>query len=511
MKKAAIYNRKSQEAEDRQVLSVESQYAENTALAERNDYTTSQIAVFNECRSAHSPGRPEFARLMAKVAAGEIDTIFCWKLDRLARNAIDGGTIIWAIRQYGLKIITSAQTYGPDDDNKILMYVEFGMADKYSDDLSRNVKRGNRTKLENGWLPGKAPLGYLNDRVNKTIIKDPERFHLVRKMWDLLLDRQLPVSRVIEFANHDWGFRTLQRRKSGGGPISRYAGYALFKNPFYCGKIIRKGREYSGSHPPMITEGEFERAQEILGRKRQQNGQIRHHFAFTGMIKCRVCNGYITAEEQVNKYGSHYVYYRCGRRKKGFSNCSNPPISLKKLEKQITAFLEKIHISPEIKDYCLRELRRLNEKESKDRTAIVKSQQEAIRSNQKKLDNLIDLRCRDLLSDEEYIKMRDALQSEQKELKEKRLSSEYRARNWFELCEKVFEFASQAVSCFETGTLEEKRIILDTVGANFVLNDRELFIEAQKPYLILAKRGKNPGWWGILESMRTFFLDVSAA
>jgi hypothetical protein len=37
-------------------------------------------------------------------------------------------------------------------NNVILMYIEFGMAQKYVDDLSRNVKRGLRTKVEKGWV-----------------------------------------------------------------------------------------------------------------------------------------------------------------------------------------------------------------------------------------------------------------------------------------------------------------------------------------------------------------------
>jgi hypothetical protein len=87
--------------------------------------------------------------------------------------------------------MTPAQSYAREDDNIILMYIEFGMAQKYVDDLSKNVKRGLKTKIENGWYPGVAPVGYFN-RTNKltgenTLIKDPERFPLIRRMWDLML------------------------------------------------------------------------------------------------------------------------------------------------------------------------------------------------------------------------------------------------------------------------------------------------------------------------------------
>ena len=128
---------------------------------------------------------------MQRLYRGEAAGIICWKLDRLARNPVDGGSIIWAIKQHGIKVMTPAQSYAREDDNIILMYIEFGMAQKYVDDLSKNVKRGLKTKIENGWYPGVAPAGYLNhtDKLTgeNTLIKDPERFPLIRRMWDLML------------------------------------------------------------------------------------------------------------------------------------------------------------------------------------------------------------------------------------------------------------------------------------------------------------------------------------
>ncbi len=56
------------------------------------------------------------------------------------------------------------------------MSIEQGMASQYIRDLSTNIKRGNRAKLERGAWPNRAPFGYKNDRLNKTIIIDPRQF-----------------------------------------------------------------------------------------------------------------------------------------------------------------------------------------------------------------------------------------------------------------------------------------------------------------------------------------------
>ena len=99
------------------------------------------------------------------------------------------------------------------------MNLDLGMAKKYVDDLSDNVKRGNKTKLEKGWLPGRAPLGYLNHPTERIIVPDPERFPLVRKMWDLLLAETRPL-KIRAIANNEWGFRTRKGRKTGNTPLS---------------------------------------------------------------------------------------------------------------------------------------------------------------------------------------------------------------------------------------------------------------------------------------------------
>ena len=93
-----------------------------------------------------------------------------------------------------------------------MLQIMFGQSKYYSDALSENVKRGNRTKLEKGWRPNIAPLGYLNDAATKTILKDPVHFPLVRRMFDLMLTGAYPPKRIVLIARDEWGFRTPKKR-----------------------------------------------------------------------------------------------------------------------------------------------------------------------------------------------------------------------------------------------------------------------------------------------------------
>lgn len=365
MSEYIIYCRKSSESEERQVLSIESQIAEVKALADRLALPISKILT--ESKSAKQPGRPVFNQLMEKVYKNRVKGILCWKLDRLARNPLDGSSVVWALDQGHItEIITPHGTFKNYSNDKFLMQIEFGMAKKYVDDLSDNVKRGNRAKLEKGWFPSFAPLGYLNEPREKIIIPDPERFDLMRKMWDMLLEGT-PVMDILKKANEDWGFKTRAFRNCGKC-LSRSALYKIFKNPFYYGLIERKEGVYQGKHQPMITEDEFYRAQEILGRKGKQRPKVRE-FAFTGLIRCDECGCMITAEEKINRFGSHYTYYRCTKKKRNLK-CSQKYIEVKQLEKQMLQYLDRIYVPPKFLKDGLDYLQLEQQKEVEQNTQI---------------------------------------------------------------------------------------------------------------------------------------------
>src|SRR5581483_7471808 len=100
--------------------------------------------------------------------------------------SVDGGRIIYLLDQRRLKDMRFVTFSFENNPQGIFMLsIIFGYSKYYVDSLSVNVKRGTRKKIEMGWRPGVAPTGYLNDLRQKTIIPDPERFALVRRMFNL--------------------------------------------------------------------------------------------------------------------------------------------------------------------------------------------------------------------------------------------------------------------------------------------------------------------------------------
>ena len=526
-----IYCRKSSEAEDRQVLSIESQTRELEQLAAK--LGVSVVEILSESKSAKAPGRPVFNQMMQRLYRGEAAGIICWKLDRLARNAVDGGSIIWAIKQHGIKVMTQAQSYAREDDNIILMYIEFGMAQKYVDDLSKNVKRGLKTKIENGWYSGVAPAGYLNhtDKLTgeNTLIKDPERFPLIRRMWDLMLTGLYTPPKILEIANREWGFQTRPTRKMGGKPLCRSAIYQIFTKPFYYGWFEYPtgcGQWYQGKHEPMITEVEFDKVQTLLGRNGSPRPQRKVDFAFTGLIRCGECDRMVTAEEKhqlmcgnckfkfayrkrtecprcqtsiekmVNPLFLHYTYYHCANR----PACRQRSVSTSELERQIDAQIFSIKISKKFVAWAIKYLHELHAKETTSQKTIIEAQQKAYKECLQAIDNLVKLKTspgnadESQLSNEEYGRRRVELLKVKATLEKLLQDAGERIEQPLKLSEETFEFAGNVQERFSKGDAMTKKALLATFSSNLNLKDKMLLIEARKPFFILknALSPENP-------------------
>src|SRR3989339_1597305 len=189
--KVGNYNRKSSEAEDRQMLSVDSQIDEAARIS--SFYNLPKfVEVFKESKSAKKEHeRKEFSRMMEMVFSGKLDSIVCWKLDRLARNMTEGGRIIDLISAGVIKaIITHDKVYYPWD-NVLLMAVEFGQGKQFVKDLSVNVKRGLQKKASMGIPSGVAFLGFINDKTeekgNRKWLVDDLRLKKISILFEMFL------------------------------------------------------------------------------------------------------------------------------------------------------------------------------------------------------------------------------------------------------------------------------------------------------------------------------------
>jgi len=173
-----IYCRKSTESEDRQILSIPAQKRELLEYAEKNNLDI--VDTLTESHSAYKIGRPKFNQMLERIENKEADGIIVWALNRIARNSMDGGRVIYMMDLNQIKEIrTPSGVIKNDGSAKFMLQIEFAMSKKSSDDNSESVKRGNREKILRGWHHRKH-LGYkfVDDpqTTEKILAPDPERF-----------------------------------------------------------------------------------------------------------------------------------------------------------------------------------------------------------------------------------------------------------------------------------------------------------------------------------------------
>ena len=494
--KYILYCRKSTESEDRQMLSLDDQERELTAIEKRENLKV--VERFGgtgkgESHTAFKRGRPIFNLVMQKIEAGKANGLLVWHANRVARNAFDGGWVITAMDEGKLlEVKTPSRTYRNTPDDKFFLQLEFGIAKKSSDDSSVAVKRGLKTKVQMGWYPSRAPLGYLNtvtkEKGDNQIINDPERFDVVRQMWDLMLTGNYTPPQILKIANKEWKFKTRTTKRFVGKSLSRSGIYRLFTNPFYYGWYKYAGELYKGKHEAMITEDEFDRVQKLLGREGRPRAK-EHRFAFTGLMKCGNCGAMITAEEKIKRQKNgnvhHYIYYHCTKRKD--ENCPEKMIELKCLNAQIDALVKNLTISDKFKGWAIKYLHEIRQNEAQSNETVLDNKQKTLLQVIKQLDNLLlkytspENEGGQFITDQEYQTLKNRFAKEKAALEDDLKTHGKVIEEWVELSERTFNFARYAQMWFAKGDMETRRAIFAALGSHLIVKDQKLNVELH-PY-----------------------------
>jgi site-specific DNA recombinase len=480
-----LYVRKSTDVEDKQVRSIDDQLAVLRVLSKTEGLNI--VNEFIEKQSAKRPGRPVFGEMLSRLEKGEAQGIVCWKLDRLARNPIDGGQISWFLQKGTIQHIqTHDRSYRPTD-NTLVMSMEFGMANQFIIDLSANTKRGLHEKVRRGEYPSRAPLGYLNDVRTKRIVVERKTAKVVIAAFELYAKGNSRLEDISVFFAKN-GVRADTGNIFKRGRISR-----ILSDVFYCGLFKYAGETYEGTHESIISKKLFDLVQTVLADRGKPHNKTKNEpQPLCGLFRCGECGCSITAEKKIKKQVCgkihNYIYYRCTKKR---GSCSQPHIRDGELIVQLSDVLKEYALPS---DWAAELSARTDEdaKKAAQLSATVSQEmRDKVATAEAKLQRLLTAYLDQDIEREAYLTEKASLLSRKKSLEEKIVDLKRGSIAWLEpMREWIKDAVDIGENAISSSLLDKKSSAVKISGSNLFLKDKKIQFVPIKPYASLREARK---------------------
>ncbi len=298
-----------------------------------------------------------------KRGAPRIERLYVWAFSRVARNMFDCLRALATLDEADIDVISLTEPDAGDRSfRKLIRPILAWLAERYSEELSRNVVRGMRSQAEKGyWQYGHSPYGY-SVVDGRLVVTDETRaaFETVKRIF----------RDYVEGA--DGGMRIAERlTREGVVPPSRAdidRAYApgcwrpkhiqnILSSRTYCGHMVHDGAVVARDvHEAAVDEETFERVQAkraLRDRNRkdgQGNGENRmrmgEHGLLTPWLRCGTCGGSVRVWQGGQKNKPTYLYY-CATRQENPAACTGVSIRVEKLDKLVQDTMEHRVLAPD--------------------------------------------------------------------------------------------------------------------------------------------------------------------
>ena len=460
--KVFLYARKSTDDEERQILSIDAQKNELREYAKKQGLVI--VREFVESMTAKEPGRPIFNDMLLRVEKGEADALLAWHPDRLARNSVDGGKIIWLVDTGKITVLKFPTFWFENTpQGKFVLNMAFGQSKYYVDALSENVRRGIREKIRRGVYPHKPPLGYVNEPRLRTIEIHQQKAPLVRRLFEAYATGRYNYDQMAELAAQ-WGLLSHQEK-----PLARSVIPLMLSDRFYIGFFAWAGDEYEGKHERIIPVELFERVQRVLmerGRGRYHTKNGLQPVAFLGFVRCRVCGSWVTVERHKT-----YHYYRCAKK---LGSCDLVGYLREEyLAQQMRRELLRVGISDEWAEFMLGRIEEWRREGADRATAEASDHQKRLAEIETKVTRLLDVFLDGGITREEYAARKTEYFTEKARLREKIDRIKTQGNCWIEPLSDFVKSANLAENTAISGSYAELRDFCQRFQLNLFLERPE--------------------------------------
>jgi site-specific DNA recombinase len=291
--------------------------------------------------------RPALQRLLADIAAGKIDMVATYKVDRLSRSLLDFARMMETFELHEVAFVSVTQQFNSATSmgrlvlNVLLSFAQFEreiISERTRDKIAAARRKGK-------WSGGLPPLGYDVDPVTRKLIVNEEEGIRVRETFRLYLKHRALLPVVAEIECRGWLTKRWVTAKGvarGGRVFSKTDLYQLLTNVSYVGKVRYKTEIHAGEQRAIIDEETWNAVQGILhenGSAGRPTDRSKSGALLAGLLRCRPCGCAMTPAHAA-KNGKRYRYYTCtNAQKRGRRACPSPSLPAGDVERFVLSKL----------------------------------------------------------------------------------------------------------------------------------------------------------------------------
>jgi len=481
---AVLYARVSSREQEREGYSIPAQRRLLTEYAQSRGYRVER--EFVDVESAKNPGRKQFSTMLRLLETdAECRVVLVEKTDRLYRNRTDSLTFEELIERRNVEVhlvkegrIISKNSRSQD---KFMHDIHVAVAKNYVENLKEEVRKGMREKAEQGIYPGRAPLGYRNNTVTRTIEPDPQKAPILKRIFEL-------------YGTGNYSLSSLRKEivSETGKRVSRAHLETVLKNRFYLGYFTWQTVEYKGTHEPLIDAGTFQRVQDVLAGRNKPRCR-KHNFAFAGLLTCANDGCRVTTE----LHKGRYVYYRCSY---GRGKCGFPYVPEQKISDSLGDVLRDIYVPDHIANAIADSMQGDQERAESARQAQLAEVKQSLALLRTRMDQMYDDKL-DGKIDEDFWSRKMTDWREQERSLQARADALITtvASERVLSAKRVLELANKAHFLYLTRNHAERAQLLRLVLLNCATDGANLKPTYRKPFDVIFQRTRNEEWSGRLD------------
>lgn len=426
---------------------------------------------YEERETAAKQGRAVFREMIQALNQGQASGVIAHKIDRSARNLRDWADLV-DLADRGIEVHFSNESIDMQvRGGRLSADIQAVVAADYIRNLREETMKGIRGRLEQGYYPWPAPIGYLNRGGGKTKEIDAMKGPLVVELFKLYASGDYSLNLLAEKMNRK-GLTNLQ-----GRPVSINTLSLILNNPFYTGimYVDNMKESFVGNHQPLIDKSLFDRVHRVLRQKTVKGTGTNAH-TYRRLFTCVRCQRSVIGEKQKGQY----IYYRCHL-------CSGVCVKEEAIEQGVHKLLAPVITLPQLDkdiDVALSSARENQEIAAQTEKRTLNLRKDSLDS---KLDLLADALVENRLDQDMFQRKKRQIVEEVADIKSQ-LGSLDQTENAFSSKKgKNLELLKQVYKQHPFTDDMDKRDIIRKISSNRTIDGKKVVIEPYAPFGELLK------------------------